>query len=82
MGTATFGGGTDFYKAWGATDAAATRLVDICRDHGVSLFDTADSYSMGLAERILGEAIRGRRNRLLIWARCATSAVRTSPAGT
>ncbi|CAH2603945.1 protein of unknown function [Rhodovastum atsumiense] len=82
IGTATFGGGTDFYKAWGATDAAATRLVDICRDHGVSLFDTADSYSMGLAERILGEAIRGRRNRLLIWARCATSAVRTSPAGT
>ena len=67
FGTATFGGGNEFFKAWGSTDAqAATRLVDLCLDHGVSLFDSADVYSDGLAEQILGEAIRGRRNRLLI----------------
>ncbi len=67
FGTATFGGGNDFFKAWGATDAqGATRLVDVCLEHGVTLFDTADVYSQGLAERILGEAIRGRRNRLLV----------------
>ncbi|WP_158744186.1 aldo/keto reductase [Acidisphaera sp. L21] len=67
FGTATFGGGNDFFKAWGSTDAgAATRLIDVCLDHGVSLFDTADVYSAGLAETILGEAIKGKRNRLLI----------------
>ena len=67
FGTATFGGGNDFFRAWGATDAAgATRLVDICLEHGVSMFDSADSYSQGLAEEILGKAIKGRRNRLLI----------------
>jgi aryl-alcohol dehydrogenase-like predicted oxidoreductase len=67
FGTATFGGGNDFFKAWGSTDASgASRLVDVCLDHGVSLFDTADVYSSGLAERILGEAIKGKRNRLLI----------------
>jgi hypothetical protein len=33
LGTATFGGGTEFFKAWGSTDAnGATRLVDICLD--------------------------------------------------
>jgi aryl-alcohol dehydrogenase-like predicted oxidoreductase len=43
FGTATFGGGNDFFKAWGSTDATgASRLVDVCLDHGVSLFDTAD----------------------------------------
>jgi aryl-alcohol dehydrogenase-like predicted oxidoreductase len=67
FGTATFGGGTDFFKAWGATDAqGASRLVDVCLDHGVSLFDSADIYSNGLAETILGEAIKGKRDRLLI----------------
>ena len=67
FGTATFGGSNDFFRAWGATDAAgATRLVDICLEHGVSMFDSADSYSQGLAEEILGKAIKGRRNRLLI----------------
>ncbi len=67
FGTATFGGGNDFFKAWGSTDAAgASRLIDICLDHGVSLFDTADVYSQGLAEQILGEAIRGRHDRVLI----------------
>jgi aryl-alcohol dehydrogenase-like predicted oxidoreductase len=67
FGTATFGGGNDFFKAWGSTDASgASRLIDVCLDHGVSLFDTADVYSAGLAEQILGEAIKGKRNRLLI----------------
>ena len=65
FGTATFGGGNDFFKAWGSTDAGgAARLIDICLDHGVSLFDTADVYSHGLAEQILGEAIKGKRDRL------------------
>ena len=67
FGTATFGGGNDFFKAWGSTDASgAARLVDVCLDHGVNLFDSADVYSHGLAETILGEAIRGKRNQLLI----------------
>ncbi len=67
FGTATFGGGNDFFRAWGSTDAGgASRLVDVCLEHGVSLFDTADVYSTGMAEQILGEAIRGKRNRLLI----------------
>jgi aryl-alcohol dehydrogenase-like predicted oxidoreductase len=67
FGTATFGGSNDFFKAWGSTDAGgAARLIDVCLDHGVSLFDSADVYSAGLAETILGEAIKGKRNRLLI----------------
>jgi aryl-alcohol dehydrogenase-like predicted oxidoreductase len=67
FGTATFGGSNDFFKAWGATDAAgASRLVDVCLEHGVSLFDSADVYSDGLAEIILGRAIKGRRQRVLL----------------
>jgi aryl-alcohol dehydrogenase-like predicted oxidoreductase len=67
LGTATFGGVGAFFKAWGDTDIlGATRLVDACLDHGVSMFDTADVYSAGAAETILGEAIKGRRNRVLI----------------
>jgi len=67
FGTATFGGEGDFFKAWGSTDAGgAARLVDVCLDHGVSLFDSSDVYSNGLAETILGEAIQGKRGRLLI----------------
>lgn len=67
FGTATFGGGNDFFKAWGGTDTnGAARLIDICLDHGVSMFDSADVYSDGLAEEILGGAIKGKRNKLLI----------------
>jgi aryl-alcohol dehydrogenase-like predicted oxidoreductase len=67
FGTGTFGGGNDFFKAWGSTDAdGASRLIDVCLEHGVSMFDTADVYSDGLAEKILGQAIKGKRNRLLI----------------
>jgi aryl-alcohol dehydrogenase-like predicted oxidoreductase len=67
FGTGTFGGGNDFFKAWGTSDVAdATRLVDICLEAGLNLFDTADVYSRGLAEQILGKAIAGRRNDVLI----------------
>ena len=66
-GTGTFGGGTEFFKAWGASDVAeATRLVDLCLDAGVNLFDTADVYSNGLSETILGKAIAGRRDKVLV----------------
>jgi aryl-alcohol dehydrogenase-like predicted oxidoreductase len=67
FGTGTFGGGNEFFKAWGASDVAeATRLVDICLAGGVNLFDTADIYSDGLSETILGKAIAGRREKVLI----------------
>lgn len=67
FGTATFGGHGDFFKAWGSTQAnEATRLVDICLEAGVNLFDTADVYSDGLSEEILGKAIAGKRDKLLI----------------
>jgi len=67
FGTATFGGSNDFFKAWGSTNAdGASRLVDLCLEHGVSMFDSADVYSDGLAEEILGKAIKGKRDRLLI----------------
>jgi aryl-alcohol dehydrogenase-like predicted oxidoreductase len=67
FGTGTFGGGTEFFKAWGSSDVAeATRLVDICLDAGVNMFDTADIYSQGQSEEILGAAIKGRRDKILI----------------
>jgi aryl-alcohol dehydrogenase-like predicted oxidoreductase len=67
FGTGTFGGGNEFFKAWGASDVAeATRLVDVCLEAGVNLFDTADVYSNGLSETILGKAVAGRRDQVLI----------------
>jgi aryl-alcohol dehydrogenase-like predicted oxidoreductase len=67
FGTGTFGGGNDFFKAWGATDAdGARRLVDICIDSGLTMFDSADIYSAGLAEEILGLAIAGRRESVIV----------------
>ena len=67
LGTGTFGGGNDFFKAWGASDVAeATRLVDICLEAGLTMFDSADIYSQGQAEEILGQAIKGRRQRVII----------------
>ena len=67
LGTGTFGGGNEFFKAWGASDVAeATKLVDICLEAGVTMFDSADGYSNGMAEEILGQAIKGRRDKLLI----------------
>jgi aryl-alcohol dehydrogenase-like predicted oxidoreductase len=67
FGTGTFGGGNEFFKAWGASDVAeATRLVDVCLEAGVNMFDSADGYSNGLAEEILGRALKGRREQVLI----------------
>lgn len=67
LGTATFGGGTEFFKHWGNTDAdGARRLVDIALEAGVSMFDSADVYSAGLSEEVLGKAIAGRRDKVLI----------------
>ena len=67
FGTGTFGGKGEFFGAWGKTDVAeARRLVDICVDAGLTMFDSADVYSDGAAESILGEAIKGRRDRVLI----------------
>ncbi|MBS0281184.1 MAG: aldo/keto reductase [Proteobacteria bacterium] len=67
FGTGTFGGKGEFFNAWGATDAKeASRLVDICLDAGVTMFDSADVYSGGVSEEILGAAIKGRRDKVLI----------------
>jgi aryl-alcohol dehydrogenase-like predicted oxidoreductase len=67
FGCGTFGGRGDFFAAWGNTDVKeATRLVDICLDSGVNFFDTADGYSSGASEEILGKALAGRRDQILI----------------
>lgn len=67
FGAATFGGGSEFFQAWGKTQVdEAKNLVDMCLDAGVNLFDTADVYSNGLSEQILGKAIEGKREKLLI----------------
>ena len=67
FGTATFGGGNEFFKAWGSTSGDEARcIVDVCLDAGLNFFDTADIYSDGLSETILGEAIKGRRGDVLI----------------
>ena len=67
FGTGTFGGGGELFRAFGETDVAqAKRLVDVCIDAGVNFFDSADVYSNGLSEEILGKAIAGRRNKVLI----------------
>ena len=67
LGTGTFGGGNEFFKAWGSTDVAeASRLLDICLESGLNMFDTADVYSAGAAEEILGGAIKGRRDKVII----------------
>lgn len=67
LGTGTFGGTTEFFKGFGASDVdEAKRLVDISLDAGLNFFDSADIYSAGVAETILGKAIAGRRDRVLI----------------
>ncbi|MBB4477628.1 aldo/keto reductase [Rhizobium etli] len=67
FGAGTFGGSGPLFGAWGNTDAEeARRLVDICLEAGVNLFDTADVYSAGASEEVLGQAIRGRRDAVLI----------------
>lgn len=67
FGAGTFGGQGPLFSAWGSTDTKeARRLIDICLEAGVTMFDTADVYSNGESERILGEAIKGRRDKVVI----------------
>ncbi|MDR3407397.1 MAG: aldo/keto reductase [Methylovirgula sp.] len=67
FGTGTFGGKGELFAAWGSSDVKeATRLIDICLEAGLTLFDSADIYSAGAAEEVLGEAIKGRRDQVLI----------------
>lgn len=67
FGAATFGGKGPLFSAWGTSDSVeARRLVDICIEAGVTMFDTADVYSDGASEEVLGAAIKGRRNEVLI----------------
>ncbi|WP_166158553.1 MULTISPECIES: aldo/keto reductase [unclassified Neochlamydia] len=67
FGTATFGGSNEFFKPWGETDVKeASRLVELCLDKGLNLFDTADVYSQGRSEEILGQALKGKREKVLI----------------
>jgi aryl-alcohol dehydrogenase-like predicted oxidoreductase len=67
FGVATFGGGGEFFKAWGSTDVEeARKLLDICFEAGINLFDTANIYSQGLSEEVLGAALEGNRDKALI----------------
>ena len=67
FGTGTFGGTGPLFSAWGDTDAIqARRLIDICLEAGVTLFDTADVYSDGASEEVLGAAIKGRRDKVIL----------------
>ncbi|MFB4278154.1 MULTISPECIES: aldo/keto reductase [unclassified Nonomuraea] len=67
FGAGTFGGKGELFGAWGNTDVAeARRLVDVALDAGVTMFDTADVYSDGASEEVLGQAVKGRRDRVLI----------------
>jgi aryl-alcohol dehydrogenase-like predicted oxidoreductase len=67
LGTGTFGGSNEFFKAWGGSGVEeATRLVDLSLEAGLNMFDSADGYSAGMAEEILGQTIKGRRDKVLI----------------
>jgi len=67
FGTGTFGGIGEMFAAWGKTEEKeATRLIDICLEAGLNMFDSADNYSGGRSEEILGAAIVGRRDQVLI----------------
>ncbi|MEU4648880.1 aldo/keto reductase [Nocardia fluminea] len=77
FGAGTFGGRGALFSAWGDTDAAqARRLIDISLEAGVTLFDTADVYSDGASEEVLGAAIKGRREQVLL---STKSALPTGP---
>lgn len=72
MGTATFNDGRGDFSSWGKTGADdAARMVDICLDAGVCMFDSADAYSGGLSESILGKAIAGKHDRVLVSTKAA-----------
>ena len=67
FGAGTFGGKGPLFSAWGNTDVTeARRMIDLSLDAGLTFFDTADVYSDGASESILGEALRGRRDRVIL----------------
>ncbi|KQC30589.1 aldo/keto reductase [Flagellimonas eckloniae] len=67
LGTGTFGGTNEFFQRWGQIDVKeASRLIDICIERGVNFFDTANVYSQGASEEILGKAIKGKREKTII----------------
>lgn len=67
FGTATFGGSNEFFRTWGTTDVTeAKRLIDVCLDAGLNFFDSADVYSEGAAEEILGQALGNRRSQAIV----------------
>src|SRR4051812_23154385 len=67
FGTVTFNGSNGVFKPFGTTDVTEARLlVDICMDAGVTMFDTSDVYGEGASEEILGQAIRGKRSRVIV----------------
>ncbi|MFJ3159811.1 aldo/keto reductase [Streptomyces kanasensis] len=67
FGAGTFGGRGPLFSEWGTTDSQeARRLVDICLDAGITMFDTADVYSAGASEEVLGKAVKGRREQVIL----------------
>tara|TARA_R110002050_G_scaffold79810_4_gene170540 strand:+ start:6529 stop:7527 length:999 start_codon:yes stop_codon:yes gene_type:complete len=67
LGTGTFGGTNEFFQRWGQTNAEeATRLIDICFESGINFFDTANVYSNGDSESVLGKALKGKRNKSIV----------------
>ncbi|WP_108244133.1 aldo/keto reductase [Muricauda brasiliensis] len=67
LGTGTFGGTNEFFQRWGQTDVSeATRLTDICLERGINFFDTANVYSIGDSEIVLGKALKGKREKSII----------------
>lgn len=72
LGAATFGGTGEFFGAWGDTGVNQARaMVDLSLEAGINLFDTADVYSDGASEEVLGAALRGRRDDVLISTKAA-----------
>src|SRR5690349_14409345 len=67
FGTATFGGGNEFFAAWGNTQGEeASRIVGLCMDAGINLFDTSNVYSQGASETILGKALGSKRQQVIL----------------
>ena len=67
LGTGTFGGTNEFFQRWGQLGVKeADRLVSVSLERGINFFDTANVYSDGEAERILGEVIKNRRDKIIV----------------
>lgn len=70
LGTMTFGGLGGFSNVGTTGVGEARRILDRCIDAGVNLIDTADIYSNGVSEEIVGEIVKGRRHDLLLATKC------------